>query len=107
MRAFDLVTRWMGVLPKFSHGTCIQTSNGCLIGHQAPNASDVIEYLGIPYAQPPVGHLRFAAPVAYQGDAPSPQHDHLHDPIQKQQTNSATSSPPSPAPLTKIEVKTA
>ena len=68
MRAFELVTRWMGVSAKFSHGSCIQTSNGCLIGHQAPNASDVVEYLGIPYAQPPVGHLRFAAPVAYQGN---------------------------------------
>lgn len=68
MRASELVTRWMGVTPSLNHSTCVQTSNGYFIGHQAPNASEVIEYLGIPYAQPPVGDLRFAAPVAYQGN---------------------------------------
>lgn len=43
------------------------TANGKVTGHLAPNVRDTVEYLGIPYAQPPVGDLRFAAPVAPQG----------------------------------------
>lgn len=38
------------------------TSNGPVTGHVAPNTSCVLEYLGVPYAKPPVGELRFAAP---------------------------------------------
>ncbi|KAF2089200.1 carboxylesterase [Saccharata proteae CBS 121410] len=41
------------------------TSNGPIIGHKAANFSSVAEYLGIPYAQPPVGPLRFAEPQRY------------------------------------------
>ncbi|XP_014550632.1 hypothetical protein COCVIDRAFT_114979 [Bipolaris victoriae FI3] len=43
----------------------VQTQNGAITGHRAPNAKDVWEYLGIPYAQPPLGNLRFAAPKKY------------------------------------------
>ncbi|KAI9686406.1 MAG: hypothetical protein M1822_003751 [Bathelium mastoideum] len=43
----------------------VNTSNGLIIGHPARNRSDVIEYLGIPYAQPPLGQLRFDAPQPY------------------------------------------
>lgn len=42
----------------------VQTSNGKIVGHLAPNVSNVVEYLGIPYAKPPIGELRFAAPQA-------------------------------------------
>lgn len=49
----------------------VQIPTGLIIGHEAPNASDVTEYLGIPYAQPPIEDLRFAAPVAFVGDAKS------------------------------------
>ena len=41
------------------------TSSGAITGHAAPNKPDVLEYLGIPYAQPPVGQLRFAPPQPY------------------------------------------
>ncbi|EEY17221.1 carboxylesterase [Verticillium alfalfae VaMs.102] len=40
----------------------VATTNGPVTGHLAPNASCVIEYLGVPYAKPPVGDLRFAPP---------------------------------------------
>ena len=49
-------------------GQIVQTSSGPVVGHAAQNASGVSEYLGIPYAQPPLGNLRFAAPVSYAGN---------------------------------------
>lgn len=41
----------------------VHTSNGPIRGHQAETLTCVLEYLGIPYAKPPVGHLRFAPPL--------------------------------------------
>ncbi len=52
------------------HWLTVQTSNGPVTGHPAPNATQVIEYLGIPFAQPPVGSLRFAPPLPYTGSGP-------------------------------------
>ena len=46
-------------------GQTVQTDSGIVVGHAAPDVTSVSEYLGIPYAQPPVGDLRFAAPVRY------------------------------------------
>ncbi|KAF4342088.1 triacylglycerol lipase V precursor [Fusarium beomiforme] len=40
----------------------VETANGPITGHVADNSPCVVEYLGIPYAKPPVGELRFAAP---------------------------------------------
>ncbi|KZL69637.1 carboxylesterase [Colletotrichum incanum] len=43
----------------------VETSNGPITGHLAPNSSSVLEYLGIPYVKPPVGDLRFALPETF------------------------------------------
>ncbi|KIW00240.1 uncharacterized protein PV09_08132 [Verruconis gallopava] len=48
-------------------GQKVKTTSGTVIGHEAPwpANSGLSEYLGIPYAQNPVGDLRFSAPKAY------------------------------------------
>jgi cholinesterase len=53
---------------KWTTGETVETKSGFIEGHAAPNASQVSEYLGIPFAEPPLGKLRFAAPVAYTGN---------------------------------------
>jgi len=50
-------------------GQVVQTSSGPVHGHAATNDSQVSEYLGIPYAQAPIGDLRFAAPVKFTGNS--------------------------------------
>lgn len=49
-------------------GQTVQTSSGPVRGHAASHASNVSEYLGIPYALAPVGSLRFQPPVRYRGN---------------------------------------
>ncbi|KAJ0311081.1 hypothetical protein COL516b_001784 [Colletotrichum fioriniae] len=46
----------------------VPTSNGLITGHPASNSSDVLEFLGIPYAKPPVADLRFAPPQRFRGN---------------------------------------
>jgi carboxylesterase type B len=48
----------------------VPTSNGPVRGHVAPGTSCVLEYLGIPYAKPPIGALRFTAPQAIDRQSP-------------------------------------
>lgn len=48
-------------------GQQVKTSSGLVMGHASSWKSEVSEYLGIPYANAPVGQLRFAAPQAYNG----------------------------------------
>jgi carboxylesterase type B len=43
------------------------TSSGTIKGHASHWQPKVSEYLGIPYAQPPVGHLRWLAPKPFRG----------------------------------------
>jgi len=53
-------------------GTCqpagqpltVKTSSGILTGFVNDTAPDVRQWLGVPYAEPPVGELRFLPPVA-------------------------------------------
>jgi hypothetical protein len=49
----------------FAAPTSVDTSSGTLIGHESSNKTHVTEFLGIRYAQAPVGELRFAAPRKY------------------------------------------
>lgn len=46
-------------------GQTVSTTSGPVNGHPASNAKGVSEYLGIPYAKPPVGELRFEVPEPY------------------------------------------
>jgi len=41
------------------------TTGGIIIGHGASNKTSVTEFLGVRYAEAPVGKLRFAAPKRY------------------------------------------
>ena len=50
-------------------GQTVQTGSGPVNGHAAANATGVSEYLGIPYAMPPVGNLRFASPQNYSSNS--------------------------------------
>ncbi|KAF2854712.1 cholinesterase precursor [Plenodomus tracheiphilus IPT5] len=47
----------------------VQTSSGTIFGHQAANRPRVTEFLGIRYAEAPVGDLRFAAPKKFEAPA--------------------------------------
>lgn len=62
---FILLSSSFSFVHSYAVGTIIQTSSGAIVGHAARNRTQVSEYLGIPYAKPPVGNLRFAAPQSY------------------------------------------
>ena len=50
----------------------INVTNGTIIGTQCSNPfTAVTAYLGIPYAQPPVGNLRWRAPLSYNTSYPN------------------------------------
>ncbi|TFB07518.1 Acetylcholinesterase [Trichoderma ghanense] len=48
----------------------VSTTNGPVTGHPASNSACVLEYLGIPFAQPPAGDLRFAPPAKIKSQKP-------------------------------------
>jgi hypothetical protein len=52
---------------QWTPGQPVKTTSGTVTGRAAAVRKDVSEYVGIPYAKPPVGDLRWAAPVKYTG----------------------------------------
>lgn len=54
--------------PAWKVGQSVKTSSGSVVGHASAWKPDVSEYLGIPFAQPPVGDLRWAAPKRFEGN---------------------------------------
>ena len=46
----------------------VKTTSGTIVGklETLPNGKSVYEYLGIPYAKPPVNELRFARPESFK-----------------------------------------
>lgn len=55
----------------FQVGNAVKIASGPVVqGHASSWQSDVSEYLGIPFAEPPVGPLRFAAPKPWKSNAP-------------------------------------
>lgn len=54
--------------PWISVDASINTTSGTIVGHPSSQYPGVSEYLGIPFAQPPLGSLRFNPPKAYVGN---------------------------------------
>ncbi|KAK2608316.1 hypothetical protein N8I77_006934 [Diaporthe amygdali] len=82
MKASISTSQALGVASMISHaqasliprtfcvGEQVNTTSGIIQGHAAANRTEVSEYLGIPFAQPPVGDLRFAGPQPYLSSEP-------------------------------------
>ena len=51
-------------------GQTVHTQSGPVSGHAASSAQNVSAYLGIPYARPPIGNLRFAPSKPYYSHKP-------------------------------------
>lgn len=43
----------------------VKTTSGLVVGHEAANRASVVEFLGIRYAEAPIGELRFAPPKRF------------------------------------------
>lgn len=49
-----------------AYGLVVETTSGTVQGFVNQTAPDVRQFLGVPYAEPPLGNLRFAAPESKQ-----------------------------------------
>jgi hypothetical protein len=63
--AATLVSLSISTLAVPTNCSNVETSSGLLIGHPSSNRTQVTEFLGVRYAEAPVGELRFAAPKKY------------------------------------------
>jgi carboxylesterase type B len=50
-------------------GEIVNTTSGAILGHASSRNHEVSEYLGIPYAVPPLGPLRFMPPRKFNGNS--------------------------------------
>jgi hypothetical protein len=51
----------------FTAGQLIKTTSGGVVGQASAWRPSVSEYLGVPFAEPPVGALRWAPPQPFRG----------------------------------------
>jgi carboxylesterase type B len=68
MLAFDMHTTWIAILLLGGHASSqvVQTVYGTISGSKCQK-TNAFSYLGIPYAEPPVGDLRFMPTQPYAG----------------------------------------
>jgi hypothetical protein len=73
MAAFTRAAKLQGLTARqnqnWTVGQTVQTTSGPVNGHAAGIYPQVSEYLGIPFAQPAIGDLRFAPPEKYTGNS--------------------------------------
>lgn len=71
-------------------GLVIETTSGQLHGFINESTPDVRQWLGVPYAEPPLGHLRFSAPEAKKAE-PGPVYTRDWQPSCMQQWGNSSS----------------
>jgi carboxylesterase type B len=70
MQIFILISIF--VVSITANNVSVNVSNGTIFGSNCPSPfSSVVAYLGIPYAQPPIGVLRWNVPVPYNSTYPN------------------------------------
>jgi cholinesterase len=65
---WSIVALYLQFASTWQIGEQVKTSSGPVKGHASSWQPDVSEYLGIPYALPPVGPLRWTSPRVFTGD---------------------------------------
>lgn len=73
-----------------TRGLTVRTSSGIVQGFVNKTAPDVRQFLGVPYAKPPVGNLRFAPPEAATASKSIIHATSLPDSCMQQYSNSST-----------------
>jgi cholinesterase len=64
-----LLARLASAAAAYKVGQVVDTTSGLVEGQAASWQPEVSEYLGIPYAVPPIGNLRWTAPVMFDGNS--------------------------------------